>query len=220
MLANAWTWLMESDQGLAIRIATGTCLFLWLAIREWLRKGGKATRWKEYLFLFSLVGLAMAYGVINDQITCTISWQYFYTHDEQTAALLGPSLPPPVENLRWAAFLLGLKATWTAGLILGVALLLANNPSRRWPQLPYRRLYRAVMLPLFCAVALAALLGAAGYFGILDRILGESRPAADWWNRLMCVYGIHLGGYLGAAIGLLVAIVQIRESRKRTVSTQ
>jgi hypothetical protein len=213
MIADAWEWWMQSDAGLATRIAMGTAVLATLAIVDWRAKGKDARRWREYLFLLAATAAAMAYGVINNQITVTISWEYFYLHEGKYADLqssLGWG------GVRWQAFLIGLKATWTAGLLLGVALLFANNPRKRRPQLPWSRMYRVILWPTAGAAGLGALLGLAGWLGLLTRIGGfELYVEHDLWrpSHLMCVWGMHLGASAGGVIGAAVGVWRILRER-------
>src|SRR5438309_744869 len=71
-------WLIQSEAGLLVRIATGVLIFVALAIADLRAHGAAATRWKEYRFLIVVTALAMLYGALNDQITSAISWEYFY----------------------------------------------------------------------------------------------------------------------------------------------
>ena len=52
-------------------------------------KGRNATRWREYGFLALCVAVAIVYGIVNDQITSRISWEYFY-YGKDLAPILGP----------------------------------------------------------------------------------------------------------------------------------
>lgn len=213
MLADFWNWLLKTDQGLGVRIAIGAAIFTVLALLDIRRKGLAARRWREYLFLLSVVAVTMLYGTINDQVTCTISPIYFANHDDQIGSALRDHLDDQA-LLRWEAFKLGLKATWSAGLVIGVALLLANNPGKR-PQMPYRRLYRTLLFPLSLAAGLSVVLGVAGIDGWLDWLLGEYGQFAPWWGKFACVYGIHLGAYAGGILGTICAVVSIRRARTR-----
>lgn len=60
------------------RIGAGTFIFLCLALWDLKTSGRAARRWKEYAFLIVCILVAMIYGVINDQVTSAISWEYFY----------------------------------------------------------------------------------------------------------------------------------------------
>jgi len=147
MIGTFWRWLLLEDEGLLVRIGLGVMIFGALALVDLRRRGRYATRWREYLFLLAAVVMAMTYGVTNDQITCTISWQYFQMHDVSIAAAFGDNLPPPQSILRWEALKLGLKATWSGGLIIGAAMLIANNPRSDRLQLPYRSLFKLLLIP-------------------------------------------------------------------------
>jgi hypothetical protein len=209
-----WHWWAYTDGGLWARIAIGTAIFVILGVVDVCRNGWRGRRWREYLFLGGAVAAAMIYGAVNDQITSSISWEYFY-YGKGLADRLGTATPPAA-GLRWEAAKVGLKATWSAGLLIGVALLLANNPGRR-PQLSYGRLTRYLLMILLCAIIAAAVLGAMGYAGWAAHwsedfhqmvLHDEFRP-----RRFMCVYGIHLGGYVGGLAGTLAAVWLIRRQR-------
>ena len=131
------------------RILAGAAIFAVLAIVDLRRNGRAARRWREYLFLVSCVGLALVYGAANDQITVGVSWEYFY-YGKDLITALGPKTPPEEMALRVEAAKVGLKATWSVGLILGVVLLFANNPRKGLPHLPFARVYR--LLPLMFVV--------------------------------------------------------------------
>jgi len=220
MTAEFWYWLFLSEDGLLARIACGAAFFAILAIADIIRKGSQAQRWREYLFLLAVVPAAMAYGIINDQITATISWEYIYNHDASITAALGPDTPPDEAALRWQAFKLAAKATWSAGLLIAAFLLIANNPGKkRLPQLSYGRLYLMLRWPLMCALAMAAILGILGYFGAFASMFEDVCKYTDWRPaRFMAVWGIHLGGYAGGAIGTIIAVLTIRNKRRKAAA--
>ena len=128
------SWLLHSDGGLLLRIVVGCCIFAALGIADLARHGRAATRWREYLVLLAAVAVALAYGALNDQITSAISWEYFY-YGKELDKVLRPSVPPAGLSFHWEVAKVGLKATWSAGLIFGVVLLLANNPFGNLPRL-------------------------------------------------------------------------------------
>src|SRR3954463_15199167 len=104
---------------LPIRIAIGVAIFTALALHDLRRHGRRATRWREYAVLLACVAAACAYGVLNDQLTSSISWEYFY-YGKGLETALGPQIPPDPLQLHLRAALVGVQATWSAGLILGV----------------------------------------------------------------------------------------------------
>ena len=99
------------------------------------------------------------------------------------------------------ALRIGAAATWWAGLIIGAAMLIANNPSRSGPQLPYARLVARLPIVLAITAITAAIFGFAGYEYFLNGISADFQNLAETnlWrpHRFMTVYGIHLGGYVG-----------------------
>lgn len=212
-----WRWI-NSDVGLLARIALGVLFFATLAVIELVKRGRQATRWREYLFLVAVVLIALAYGVANDQITCRVSWEYYY-YGKELAEVLGPRTPPAIGKLSWEAAKVGMKATWTVGLIVGVALLLANNPNARHPQLGYGKLITIACRVVLIAATGGMILGWAGSQGYLARMSedftemlrrDEMRPL-----NFMTAYGIHLGGYIGGFVGAAWAVLAVRKARKR-----
>jgi hypothetical protein len=209
-------WWLWSDTGLVARIAIGAAIFAGLAGIDLWRNERRATRWREYLFLLVAVALAMAYGLANDFLASGISWEYFY-YGKGLDQQLGPHVPPDVGALRWAACRVGLKATWSSGLIAVVVLLIANNPRPRQPQLPYRTLLG--LLPVvFLGVALIA--GVGAWAGSRGWLAWTNRDIAALVHenlfhpmRFMCVYGMNLGGYAGGLLATIAAAVWIRHKR-------
>lgn len=195
-----WGWLWASDEGLLWRIGVGVALLAGLLVVDLIRKGRQSQRLREYAVLLAATAGAMAFGVVNDMVTVTISPEYFLAHE-------GLSWDWP-GDVRLLAAGVALKASWTAGLAVGVAMLLANNPSRRLGRLPTRRLYGRLLYPLAAAAALATACGAAGYLA--------ARSGADSLAGFRCVQLAHLGAYAGAVAGLAAAVVSIRRARRRS----
>ena len=216
MAAALWQWWAHSDAGLVARIALGAGFFVALALWDLKRRGRRARRWREYLFLLTAVLGAMAYGVVNDQITVTISWEYFY-YGKELAGVLGPLAPPAGGPLRWEAAKVGMKASWTAGLLIGAAMLMANSVKKQIPFLPIRELYKLLAAILLPTVALAGLGAAAGRLGWLSG-LGDFGILVtyDLWRPVsfMSVWGIHLGASLGAGLGAAWAAWRIWKRRR------
>lgn len=214
MSAGFWKWLLSSDAGLGVRVAAGVAVLTGMAAWELHRKGSQARRWREYVYLAAAAAVAMAYGMLNDQITVTVSWEYFY-YGKSLGETMEAGLPPAMGELRWEALKLGVKAAWTVGLILGVVILIANNPRPGRPGVSYRTLYRLILWPLVGAAGCAVVAGMAGYAGAFAAIFTPI-VANDLWrpNRFMCAWGIHLGGYLGATVGGVLAVWHVRCLRK------
>jgi len=221
MTMLSWTWWTRSTQGLLARIAIGAAIFAVLATVDLVRHGKKATRWREYLFLVAGVVLACGYGIINDQITSRISWEYFY-YGKGLDDVLGSRIPPDSKALAWVVVKVAIEATWTAGLIVSVALLIANNPRPNRPRLPYRTLLSQFGFIALIAVCCSIILGMVGYLGGLTWISSDFRwlvhESLMRPSHFMCVFGIHLGAYLGGALGLIISVRNVLVKRRRLAS--
>ncbi len=214
-------WLLNSDGGLCARVTAGAVVFAVLAAVDLRRNGRAATRWREYAVLLIAVLAALAYGAVNDQMTVTISPEYFL-YGKELAKVVGDP-PSSMAALRWEAAKVGLKATWSAGLLFGVVLLVANNPWRGWPRLANRRLVAMLPVLLLMAGGLGIVGGACGYLGLLTHLSAdfEDLVSANLWRprRFMATWGVHLGGYVGGLIGTVVAAAWVIRLRRaaRTV---
>jgi hypothetical protein len=203
---------------LRTRIIIGVLFFTILGAIDIKQNGRRATRWREYVFLLICVATALLYGIVNDLITSTISWEYF-SYGKGLWPDVVPDIPPNQMQLHLAACVVGMKATWTAGLIIGVAILLANNPRKDRRQLPIESLIKFLPIVLLITVTTAILFGIAGYFGWLALFSNdftqmlrhdEMRP-----HRFIAVFGIHLGGYIGGLLGIIAAVISIFRMRKK-----
>jgi len=212
-------WLLHTDGGLLTRILVGSAIFAALAAVDLCRRGSAATRWREYAVLLAAVGAALCYGAVNDQVTVTISPEYFIDGKE-LYKVVGehPSMP----QLRWEAAKVGLKATWTVGLIFGVLLLLANNPYGSLPRLKNRQLSLYLPVILLIAAGLGCVGGWLGYHGYLMRLDSDFQYMVDANvyrpRRFMCTWGVHLGGYAGGMIGTICAVLAVVVKRRRLVN--
>jgi membrane associated rhomboid family serine protease len=212
---------LRSNYWLGGRVVAGILVLAGLAIWDRRRNREKATRWREYLFLVAATLVAMAYGVINDQITSRISWEYFY-YGKELEEKLGQATPPDRARLSWEAAKIGMMATWSAGLVAGVALLLANNPKKDRRQLSYRELVGVLPRLLVITIAFAVMGGILGYLGALTFIGDDFRVMVqeDLFRprRFMCAYGVHLGGYVGGAVAIVYSVWRVRRLRARASS--
>ena len=210
--------LMRWLPPLWVRLVIGGSFFAVMAIVDLARNGQAARRWREYLFLIFSVAVAILYGIANDQLTVTISPEYF-AYGKGLADKLGPHFDRDPLRFRWEAAKVGIQATWAVGLLIGVSLLLANNSKPDRPTVSDRflvgRLPRVIVVTIVCAT----LLGFAGYRGMLAWVIDDFAEMLrrDQFRprRFMAVYGIHLGGYIGGLLGTIIAVLQVRGRRKK-----
>jgi hypothetical protein len=169
-----------------------------------------------FMLKTALVGAVIAgtYGALHDQVSYALSPEYFTKFKAYQFAWAKIGLPP-----RLFALEVGLLATWWVGLVAG------------W------LLTRAGLVELPVGVRLAATARAFGIitgFAILGGLIGGMSGAvvsagdltawAEWQNTLnlddlpgfVLVAYLHAGGYLGALLGLIVAIVDVRRSQHAT----
>ncbi len=207
-------WLIHTDAGLAVRIIAGCAIFAMLAAVDLRKHGRSAMRWREYGLLATAVIAALCYGVMNDQITVAISPEYFM-YGKELYKLIGDN--PSLSQLRYEAAKVGLKATWSTGLIFGVALLIANNPHRDLPRLRNRQLVVFVPIILMITAICGIIGGWLGYHGFLTRLSPDfgDMIAANFFRpyRFMCTWGVHLGDYIGGVIGTIIATVLVVRRR-------
>jgi len=217
-----WDWWLKSDAGLLTRVAIGCSIFAVLALIDLVRNGRGATRWREYLFLLLAVTLAMVYGVANDAIASRISWEFFF-YGKGVSEQLGPHVPPDPVALRWAAIGVGLRATWSAGLIAGVVLLIANNPRAGRTRLSYRSLATLLGLILAFAAVCAAVGAAVGRSGWLTwtnpDVAAIAKENLFRPTQFMTVYGMNMGGYVGGILGTAICVTWISRRRKVRLTT-
>ena len=172
------------------------------------RNRDRAQKWREYLFLLFAAAVGGLFGVGTDSVTVRISPEYFE---------IGKEIPAG-DGFLGRVLALGFQAGFFAGAVIGMALLIANNPRPGRPPLPYARLRRLVPIPLMAALLTAApasLLFARDPFGLAGALTGFVSP--DRVPAFLTVWGAHTGLYLGAMIGTLVAVRRIRRERTSAV---
>jgi hypothetical protein len=159
-------------------------------------------------------GAASIYGVLNDQVTYTIAPEYFTRLKFEQFAWADCGLPPRIFVAQ-----IGALAGWGMGLVGGWFVARAAA----WES--FRAIRWSVVARAFGIVAFVTL-GA----GIVGWILGQTVIAttdlAPWYvfrdslrlddlPSFVVVAYIHNATYLGAAIGIVLAIVDVLRSRSK-----
>lgn len=192
--------LVDPRVALAAALLTGAGIVSAALDRK--RRGPAATKGAEYARLAAL-GLAGAiFGAAVDAVTSAHAPEYF---------TLGKGLADD-GLFRLRALAHGAQAGFAAGMVAGAALLFAANPKGDRPPPPVRRLATGAATALglatlggLIATAIPALTLPAGLRAELTRVL-----AAEAFTRFETVWRAHVGVYAGAALGLVLAIRQVR----------
>ncbi|MEH1828555.1 MAG: hypothetical protein V7L22_24995 [Nostoc sp.] len=170
-----------------------------VAVDYW-RNPTKPTKFQEYSFLIVSGLIGAAFGIVNDQITCTFSPAYFYYFKNV----------PYGSNFRWEVSEVGFQAGFFAGF-LSYGIFLLVNQRRKLP-LSYRQLLKMARYPIIWVIVVAQIAGFLfNYFQFpffADQITPVVQPAEV--PRFMLVWGIHIGLYIGAVLGIVHGIRKIR----------
>ena len=162
--------------------------------------------------------VAGAYGILHDQITFTISPEYF--------------TKLKFEQFRWANLGLsdrvfvaeiGFLATWWVGFFCGWFLARRHVPER-----PRFQAWRKIMLGCAIIVVCALLTAGVGFgYGLW---CGPDADYSAWrkmlvhfqiddqWSFIRVAY-IHNASYLGGLIGLVLALACVHPQRQPTIPT-
>jgi hypothetical protein len=156
------------------------------------------------VFLPAAMLAAGLFGMVHDQISYSVSPEYYTRLKFIQFGLLDPSVP---ERLRAAA--VGFLASWWMGIPLGLgggaAAFLQRSPALMRRALAWSL---AVVVAFALAVALLAL--AYGWQHTATLNLAEYRhwyiaPGVHDLRRYLCVGYMHAGAYLGGSLGIPVA---------------
>lgn len=177
------------------RIVAVAAYFLVQGIRDWKTNPKNPLRAKEYLFLLGATSLAIVFGIVHDAITSRISQEYF---------IVGKGLNPgPEFNI--SVLKLAVKASYSPGLIIGMSYLALNNPSPTRPKVTYLTLFKLLSAPILGAILCAVL----GFF-VLWSSLHTDRSVSIAFVK---VHSIHIGTYIGGALGWIVGMLLLRKQR-------
>ncbi len=161
--------------------------------------------------------IAGAYGILHDQVTYTLSEEYFTKFKAEQFAWADLGWPR-----RMYVATIGFLATWWVGLIAGWFLARMTVP-RLVRSMAIRRCSRGFVW-VFVLAVLGGLVGAwLGWKRMHDADLGAWQEFAKLYGvkeigRFVWVGFIHNGSYAGGLVGLVVALVQARASRASDLS--
>ena len=183
------------------------------------------------LIVFTSILLAGLYGILHDQITYTISPEYYTKFKFIQFGVLDRYSEAPIDNPRVLVAKVGFLATWWVGFWIGLVLGLVSLIHSDWKLMWYYA-SRAMV----CTVVIALLTGFVGlFYGF--KVLAK-RPESDftYWfipenltnfKDYIAVGSMHNFSYLGGLIGLLFGVGYIiwgNNSKRRmktiTVNTE
>jgi hypothetical protein len=149
--------------------------------------------------------IAGLYGMVHDQLSYTISPEYFHAYKFQQFGI------PAEHHDRVGAAVVGLRASWWMGLFIGLPVLLVARG------LPDRRTYLTRSLIAFGVVALTALVvGLGGLIWAAATIRSPGDVPENWVlpgvadTVAFAHVGImHNASYLGGLLGIVTGIIYL-----------
>lgn len=184
-----------------VREIIGLSVLAGILLIEIVIHGRQSRRLREYGFLALATAIGVLFCLAWDFVTFRISPGYF---------AWGKGLAESPLPLGQATAWLAVNAGWRAGLLIGAVFLFANGRSQGPPRMPFIELVSQFYRPILGAIIVGAIGGLIFWFD----------PFGDWHNlpdgsdgdkrRFLIVQGLHLGGYLGGAIGTAIAVRRIR----------
>ncbi|MCL6220284.1 hypothetical protein [Zunongwangia pacifica] len=167
--------------------------------------------YKKILILILTIVLAPIiggiYGILNDQLTYSISPEYYTKFKFYQFGLVDSGNEAIFLNPRFEVSIVGIMATWWMGLLIGGILgfvgLIHNGHKRR---------FRITMKAILITIAVTFFIGLIGLF------YGKfylNHANVDWWlpknlietEDFIAVGSMHNFSYIGGLIGLIVGIV-------------
>lgn len=176
------------------------------AIDRW-RRGAASTRAGDTALALAAAGIAGLFGASFDQLTVSLSPEYFR---------LGKGLAGEGSGLRLAAAELGFQAGFSAGLIAILILMILNRPAVDRQVLARPRVF-VLGLWLIPGALICSPLGAALSF-IFDPFKFKEQLTGllpdDRHGAFRIAQGLHLGLYFGALASLILAARRLRIERR------
>jgi hypothetical protein len=171
------------------------------------------------LFIIVVAVAAGVYGALHDQVSYTISPEYFTKFKFRQFGLLDPAVPA-----RWRAAEIGFLASWWMGMLLavlgGAAAFFHRTPRIMW---------RALMQSLVVTAVFVAALGAAGLlYGVFATRVIDLNEYRYWFvppdvvglRAFLCAGYLHNATYLGGALAVPVAWLFHFFYRRRVVEAR
>ena len=164
------------------------------------------------LILVALIASAIAgiYGVINDQITFSISSEYYTKFKFIQFNLANENNIDKIKFPRIFVSIVGFLATWWFGLVLGFILGFFNLIQTSW-----QNLFKVSFNALLIAILVTFITGMLGLFYGFFFLSHQPRSNFEGWfipynlenfRNFIAVGSMHNFSYIGGILGLIVAI--------------
>ncbi len=172
------------------------------------------------LFLVITPIIAGLYGIAHDQITYTISHEYFTKFKFYQFGLMDQGREAIFSNPRIQVSVVGFMATWWLGIPIGLLLGLEGLRYKKAKDM-FRSTLKAILITIAVAI-LGGFIGAAyGYIFLINKPLEEF---STWYipdniidtKHYIEVGAIHNFSYISGIIGLFVALIYSSIKRKKT----
>jgi len=176
---------------------------------------------KLFVFLvlvFSAIILSGFYGILNDQISYTVSSEYFTKFKFQQFGIAEMNLPDRVR-----ASLVGFLASWWMGIPIG---LFVGGCGFIHPDC--RRMLKASLLAFGLVIAITLIFGLCGLlYGYLRTNPINLANYKGWFipndvvnlRRFLCVGYMHNASYLGGTLSIFIAsifqvLIRIKDAKR------
>lgn len=173
---------------------------------------------KKFLTLVLIIGivplLGGLYGILHDQLTYTISPEYYTKFKFYQFGLLEEGHEVIVHNPRLLVAAVGFMATWWMGLPIGFILGLVG-----WIHQDNKKMLRVTLKAILITILVAF---AIGLIGLAFGKLYLADIGVDWWQpenlidrkSFIMVGSMHNFSYLGGLIGLIAGVVYSVKQKK------
>jgi len=166
------------------------------------------------IFLLSPI-LAAVYGILHDQITYSISPEYYTSFKFIQFGFISSFTRQPVDYPRVLVAAVGVMATWWVGIPIGVLLGLTGLIHRTGEAM-FRVTRAALVITLVVAMVV-------GLVGLLYGKFYLASSESIWWvpddvinkGRFIMVGAMHNFSYIGGAIGTILGIFYSIRKRKK-----
>jgi len=154
--------------------------------------------------IFVAIGVAGVYGILHNQISYTVSPEYFTVFKFEQFRLEDTAIP---ERIR--ASMVGFYASWWMGIPIGIL-----SGAIGFIQRGYRRMFVVSVQAMALAVAFTLVFGLLGLlYGYIQTSSLNAADYRDWFipaslqdpRRFLCAGYLHNSAYLGGVLSIPVA---------------